>query len=116
MLQDFQLWFHIPFQEARAPHMAGNLYCFQGMEVIVWAKIGKEIREGKVWGPFSPPPLPSLRVSPLGFVPKKTSGECRLIHHFSYPPGGAPEKVTSGWLTSWKVSARNWGILRTGQF
>ena len=35
--------------------------------------------------PFDRPPLPNFRVSPLGVVPKKASGEYRLIHHLSFP-------------------------------
>ena len=37
-------------------------------------------------GPYSSPPsVPDFRVSPLGVVPKKVSGEFRMIHHMSYP-------------------------------
>ena len=38
-------------------------------------------------GPFNTRRLPSLRISPLGLIPKKTPGECRLIHHLSFPFG-----------------------------
>lgn len=36
-------------------------------------------------GPFSSPPFPNFRLSPLGLVPKKESGCYRLIHHLSFP-------------------------------
>ena len=40
-------------------------------------------------GPFTTPPLDTLRASPLGIVPKKPPGEFRLIQHLSYPEGGS---------------------------
>ena len=55
------------------------------MERVVQEKIAKEVQEGRVFGPFTTPPL----VSPLGIVPKKTPGEFRLILHLSYPDGGS---------------------------
>lgn len=50
-------------------------------------KIAMEIQAGRVLDPFSVPPLPNLRVSPLGADPKKTPGEFRLINDLSYPWG-----------------------------
>ena len=47
-------------------------------------KIQKEVSLGRVAGPFSQPPFPTLQVSSLGLVPKK-DGDYRLIHHLSYP-------------------------------
>ena len=41
----------------------------------------------RVEGPFQYRPISTLRVSPIGLVPKKSSGEFRLIHHLSYPAG-----------------------------
>ncbi|KAM3920262.1 uncharacterized protein RB166_014650 [Leptodactylus fuscus] len=51
-------------------------------------------------GPFSVPPFPNLRVSPLGVVPKKEVGKFRLIHHLSFPKGssvndGIPQEEAS---------------------
>ena len=42
---------------------------------------------GGIAGPFNTLPLPSLHISPLGLVPKKTPGEYRLIHYLSFPFG-----------------------------
>ena len=38
---------------------------------------------------FQKPPLDNFRVSPLGLVPKKTSGEFRVIHDLSNPTGNS---------------------------
>lgn len=51
-------------------------------------------------GPFITPPVANLRVSPLGIVPKKASGEYRLINHLSYRKGNSvndriPEQLCS---------------------
>ena len=40
---------------------------------------------GWIAGPFVTQPLPSLHISPLGLIPKKTPGEFCLIHHLSFP-------------------------------
>jgi hypothetical protein len=46
--------------------------------------ISKELTMGRIAGPFSVPPFPTLRVSPIGLVPKK-NGDFRMIHNLSYP-------------------------------
>jgi len=48
--------------------------------------IQDEVAAGRVAGPFKQQPLPSLRCSPIGLVPK-SSGKFRLIHHLSWPHG-----------------------------
>ena len=35
-------------------------------------------------GPFSEPLLPNLRISTLGFIPKKAQSEFRMIHQLSF--------------------------------
>ena len=52
-----------------------------GMEGVVQNKIVKELKGGRVLGPFSVAPLENLRVSPLGIVQKRDQGEFKLIHH-----------------------------------
>lgn len=42
-----------------------------------------ELAAGRKAGPFSCPPFPCFRCSPLGLVPKKTPGEYRIIHDLS---------------------------------
>lgn len=48
----------------------------------------KEVELGRIAGPFTTLPLKSLRVSPVGLIPKK-DGTWRLIHHLSYPTGSS---------------------------
>lgn len=44
---------------------------------------------GRIVGPFRTRPLPSLHISPLGVISKKTPGEYHLIHHLSFPFGNS---------------------------
>ncbi|MCP3932380.1 MAG: hypothetical protein GY705_25190, partial [Bacteroidetes bacterium] len=44
----------------------------------------KELKEGRIAGPFMSPP-PGLIISPLGAVPKKEKNKIRIIHNLSHP-------------------------------
>lgn len=79
--------FRIPVQSARQGYISGYLKSVQDMEHIVRDKTAKEVSGGRRLGPFVARPLPNLRVSPLGMVPKKAAGDFWLIHHLSYPSG-----------------------------
>ena len=52
-----------------------NLKSARMQPEITQQTIDKEVSEGRVVGPFSYPPLPNLRISPLGLVEKKQPGE-----------------------------------------
>ena len=59
-----------------------------------------EVAAGRVAGPFRELPIPSLRFSPLGLVPKSKPGQFRVIHHLSYPENdsvndGIPHELCS---------------------
>lgn len=67
---------------------------------VVKEKIQVEIEAGRVAGPFRVPPFPNMHISPLGLIPKKTSGDFRIIQHLSYPEGksindGIPKDLCS---------------------
>ena len=47
-------------------------------------KIAKEVKAGRMAGPYDFPPLRNFHVSPIGLREKKTGGY-RLIHNLSYP-------------------------------
>ena len=48
--------------------------------------IHKELKPGRIAGPFQHPLFQNFTVSPLGMVPKKDSGKFRMIHDLSSPP------------------------------
>ena len=64
-----------------------NLRTADQNKAVTKQKIEKEVKLGRYAGPFDQRPLPNLRVSPIGLVPKKTPGEFRLINHLSHPAG-----------------------------
>lgn len=47
-------------------------------------KINKEIKLGRIMGPFDQLPISNLHISPVGIVPKSDGG-WRMITHLSYP-------------------------------
>ena len=47
-------------------------------------KLLKEVKLGRMIGPFSKKPIANLRVSPVGLAPKSDNG-WRLITHLSFP-------------------------------
>lgn len=51
---------------------------------IVTEKLNNELFLNRIKGPFSKIPINNLIISPLGLVPKKSSG-FRIIHDLSYP-------------------------------
>lgn len=87
LLDGFRNGFSLHYVGPHIAMEAKNLKSALELPLIVQNKINKEILAGRVAGPFKERPIDSLRVSPIGLVPKKTPGEYRLIHHLSYPQG-----------------------------
>ena len=83
----FSYGFPLYYAGERRPSDSKNLKSANLLPDVVRQKIKGEIEAGRVAGPFDRRPLPNLRVSPLGLVPKREPGEYRLIHHLSYPSG-----------------------------
>lgn len=78
-------WFRIPFTGYRGFRSCRNLKSATDNLDFLKVKIGVELSACRVAGPFDELPFPTLRLSPLGLVPKKKPGEFRVIHHLSYP-------------------------------
>lgn len=89
----FSEGFRIPSTAVGSGAVHRNLASALARPEVVSEKIRKEAELGRLVGPFSDSPLPGLRVSPLGLVPKKEPGKFRLIHHLSFPKG---ESVNDG--------------------
>lgn len=83
----FKFGFSLSYEGPIKSFDAKNLSSAAQFPAIVLDKIDKEVKAGRVEGPFLTPPFPNFRVSPLGLVKKKLPGEFRLIHHLSYPKG-----------------------------
>ena len=87
LLDGFRHGFTLHYEGPHIAYEARNLRSALEFQNIVQDKINKEILAGRVTGPFLEWPIVSLRISPIGLVPKRTPGEYRLIHHRSYPQG-----------------------------
>ena len=87
LLNGFQHGFLLAYVGPHKPSSCKNLLSATQNPVAVSDKLSKELSLGRIAGPFLERPFPSLRISPLGLIPKKTPGEFRLIHHLSFPYG-----------------------------
>ena len=89
----FRQGFSLHYEGPRQATESKNLKSALKYPEIVREKINKEVELHRVAGPFKHRPLPTLRISPIGLVPKKsndpmsTKTDYRLIHHLSYPEG-----------------------------
>lgn len=81
----FRFGFDLQYQGAHTAHTCDNLQSARQHLSVLKQKIADEVAVGRVAGPFPEPPFATLRVSPLGLVPKKSPGDFRVIHHLSYP-------------------------------
>ena len=87
LIHGFLYGFSLDYVGPRAPSTCNNLRSATQNPAAVNEKLEKELHLGRIAGPFDASPLPSLHISPLGLIPKKTPGEFRLIHHLSFPYG-----------------------------
>lgn len=87
--EGFSVGFQIPSRAVGDGSACRNLRSALVRPEVVGEKLAKEVGSGRMVGPFVAPPLPGLKCSPLGLVPKKEPQKFRLIHHLSYPAGGS---------------------------
>lgn len=100
----FKFGFKVGYDGPRVPTSCNNMVSAYLHEKPLAEKILKELKLGRVAGPFSFRPLQNLRISPIGIVPKK-SGGWRLIHNLSYPSGNSVNTHIDVNLTSVKYTS-----------
>ena len=71
LLTGFKSGFSLQYSGPRKFRESQNLKSALEAPDLVESKLIKEIALGRVAGPFPTAPFPSLRVSPVGLVPKK---------------------------------------------
>ena len=108
--------FQLGFSGERTAMEASNLHSARSNPAAVALKLDKEIRLGRVAGPFSEPPLCNLRISPLGLVPKSTPGKFRMIHHLSWPDQGSVNEGIDPSLRKVKYSSFDDAVSRIAEF
>ena len=84
MYQGFTEGFRLHYSGLRIPIVSRNLKSAESNLQLLKEKLLSEVNQGWMIGPFSDPPIPSLRVSPVGMIPKSDGG-LRLITHLSFP-------------------------------
>ena len=88
LLKGFLEGFRLAYTGPRISCFSTNLISADIHKDETKAKLLNEVELGRVLGPFSEKPISTLRVSPIGLVPKN-SGGWRLITHLSYPSQGS---------------------------
>ena len=87
LVDGFTFGFRLGYSGPRVSSFARNFVSVRENVALLQDKIDREVQLGRIAGPFSSPPLPNLRCSPIGLVPKQTPGQFRLIHNLSSPIG-----------------------------
>jgi len=104
-IDGFRFGFRVHFVGERLAYESPNLKSALEQPELVKAKLGKECDAGRIVGPFTTPPFPNFRTSPLGIAPKKDPSEFRLIHHLSYPNGSSVNDFIPDFYSTVKIYA-----------
>ena len=88
VLSDICQGVSLGYQGPRVSATSPNLQSASANPGVIYANLAKECTSGRIAGPYNTPPLPDLRCSGVGLVPKR-SGGWRMITHLSAPPGGS---------------------------
>ena len=89
LIDGFTFGFGLGFMGDERSLESLNLKSALSQPQVVPAKLEKKRAASRIAEPFSSPPFPYFRCSPLGIVPKKDPSEFRSIHHLSYPKGSS---------------------------
>jgi hypothetical protein len=74
LAEGFLIGFKVGYEGPRIPTNYRNLASTYIHENQLEQKLIKELKLGRIAGPFSYRPLENLRISPIGLVPKKYRG------------------------------------------
>lgn len=80
----FSFGFRLKYTGPRRHIWSKNLISAEVNKEQTLTKILSEVKLGRMIGPFKKLPISTLRISPIGLVPK-ADGNWRLITHLSYP-------------------------------
>ena len=86
LLSSIQQGVRLGYNGPRGQAIARNLPSAYEHTEAIEAELTKECNAGRLLGPFNTPPLPNLKCSGIGAVPKK-DGKWRMIYHLSAPAG-----------------------------
>ena len=114
LVQGFSQGFNIQYQgPCHRTSTSDNLRLTAGSKTQLWNKIIKEVKLGRVAGPFDRIPYDTFIQSPVGLVPKVGSDQTRLIFHLSYDfKGQEVEGSLNHFTSNWVI----WSNQRQKQF
>ena len=87
MLSSLRNGFDIGYKGPQFSLLSNNLKSADQYPVPLRENILSELIAKRVAGPYSAPPLPHFRTSPIGIIPKKGSTKFRTITNLSSPDG-----------------------------
>ena len=73
------------YNEQRENRQACNLPAAFSYPEKLWDSVMKEVKSGRMLGPFLVQPIDPLICSPVGMVEKKNSTDMHRITHLSHP-------------------------------
>ena len=85
LTEGFQFGFRLGCEGEPSQNIHRNHNSICNNKSVVHKKLEKEFKLGRIAGPYDEIPFKNFVCSPLGLVPKKTSGEFRIIHDLSFP-------------------------------
>ena len=86
LIHDLQYGCAIGYSGSQFSHCSTNLPSAFQQPSVLDTSLASECSAGRILGPFQSPPLPNLRCSGLGVIPKH-DGEWHTIYHLSAPHG-----------------------------
>ena len=88
MLSGLREGFRIGFESSMVKLKSASSNMHSSFPFVIDSYLQSEVSSGRVAGPFSAPPFPSLHISRLGVIPKNNQpGKWRLILDLSSPVG-----------------------------
>ena len=104
LIQGFKYGFKLQYTSPRQLFEINMKEIVGEKAVVANDKIYKEIKLGRIAGPFHFPPFPTLRISSISVIPKRSSSEYRLIHNLSFPENGSVNDFIDKEFSSVKYS------------
>ena len=86
LIHNLQYGCAIGYSGSQFSHCSTNLPSAFQQPSVLDTSLASECSAGRILGPFQSPPLPNLRCSGLGVIPKHDGG-WRTIYHLSAPHG-----------------------------
>ena len=85
IINGFTYGFHLNFEGVDSSLTSENSLSANTNPLVVSNKSQHELNKGRIEGPFTDPPFPYFKSSPLALREKRDTGKYRLLHNLSFP-------------------------------